>query len=291
MDNYVGKIVKISGTDSWSHDFSVVGIVCGQRAGFKGDSTVFSLIKTDGSYCDSVAVMHNEKAKITATQIEPELRNALKEAYRAKIKLTAFEEKYNAEKKVLEEALSATYLKIKEHSNDMTSREFMDALGKLFTDKYPSSGGMWDRKYFEVNSISSKEVSMRQVQDVEKYATPEGYPFLHRRYDETLSIDSQSPEYKRFCERHAPNIIPELGKHCKTEVYAGLGDKNWLSVIRVYSFPIKYGYSKKSLQDIQERILGMKVSKPSLSSKIEAAEARSGSGGKDYVKSIAEPSR
>ena len=36
MDNYVGKIVKISGKDSWGRDVSIVGIVYAQKEGFKG---------------------------------------------------------------------------------------------------------------------------------------------------------------------------------------------------------------------------------------------------------------
>lgn len=273
MENYVGKIVKISGTDSWGRDFATTGLVYAQREGFRGDSTVFSLIKTNGSVADTVAVMHNDNAKITSTKIEPELRAALKEAYRMKLKLDSFEEKYNKELAAHKDAFKNALTGVKENSNELTSNEFIDAVLAEFEKRYPSSGDYY-RKYFTADSWSSTEISVKQVQDIEKWASPEGYSFLFREYDNTIHMRYDSKELKDFCERNAPRVIPELAKHCKTDVSASLGDKQWLSVERIYTFPIKYGYSKKSIEEIKERLFGKVVKKPSLSSQMNDAMAK-----------------
>lgn len=273
MENYVGKIVKISGTDSWGHDFATVGLVYAQREGFKGDSTVFSLIKTNGSIADTVAVMHNNNAKITSTKIEPELRSALKNAYKMKLKLDAFKEKYSKELAMHEEALKGALKEVKENSNDLTSNEFIDAVVDLFRERYPSSGDYYTKR-FEADCWSSTEVSVKQSQDVEKWASPEKYGFLYREYDNTIHMRHDSKELKEFCERNAPRVIPELAKHCKTDVSASLGDKEWLSVERTYTFPIKFGYSKKSIEEIKERLFGEVVKMPSLSAQMNAAAAK-----------------
>lgn len=278
MDNYVGKVVKITGKDGLNLDFVFTGIVYEQK--ILRDRPAVSLILTNGAVKPDLRLVSDYK--ITSTKIEPELRVALKDAFRAKVKLMAFEQKYLAEKEVLENSLSKTLLSVKDNSNEMTTREFMDAVEKLFTEKYPSSGN-WNLKYFTIASYSSNEITMKQVQEVEKYANPEKFSFLYREYDDAMFIEENAPGYKEFCERNAPGIIPELGKHCTTEVFATIGDKNWLSVNRAYTFPIKYGTTKKSLEDIKERILGMK---PSLESRIKSAESSRERASAEKVKSL-----
>lgn len=278
MDNYVGKIVKISGADSWGREFTTVGVVCAQREGSLRDRTVFSIIKTDGTLADSVAIMHNSDAKITATKIEPKLRAALKEAYKFKLKLDAFEEKYKKELQEHKNAFVSALNGVKENSNDLTSFEFIDAVVSLFEEKYPSSGDYYTKR-FEADCWSPTEVTVKQSQDVDKWANPEKYSFLYREYDNTIHVHYDSKSFKEFCERNAPRIIPELEKHCKVDVSGSLGDKEWLSAERTYTFPIKYGYSKKSIEDIKERLFGIRVKQQSVDEQIAAAERQKGSSG------------
>ena len=271
MENYVGKIVKISGTDAWGREFSTVGMVYAQREGFKGDSTVFSLIKTNGTLADSVAVIHNSNSKITSTKIEPELRAALKEAYKTKLKLDAFEDKYKKELAAHKDALQSALKEVKENSIDLTSTEFIDAVLALFEERYPSTGSYYTKR-FEAACWSPTEVTVKQSQDIEKWANPEKYPFLYREYDNTIHMHHDSKSLKDFCERNAPRVIPELAKHCKTDVSASLGDKEWLSVERTYTFPIKYGYTKKSIEEIKERLFGIRMKQSSIDEQIANAE-------------------
>lgn len=285
MENYIGKIVKISGTDSWGHEFSRVGMVYAQREGFKGDSTVFSIIKTDGTLADTVAVMHDGNAKITATKIEPELRVALKEAYKLKLKLDAFEEKYKSELQVQKNAFANALNGVKENSNDLTSNEFIDAVVELFRERYPSSGDYYTKR-FEADCWSPTEVTVKQSQDVEKWANPEKYGFLYREYDNTIHMRHDSKELKVFCERNAPRVIPELEKCCKVGTSASLGDKEWLSVERTYTFPIKYGYTKKSVEEIKERIFGICVKQPSVDEQIAAAEKQKFCSSKNNIRTM-----
>lgn len=275
MEDFVGKVVKISGKDNWGIDFSITGIVYTQREGFKGNSTIYSLIKTNGSIADKVVVMHNGEAKVTSTKIAPELRIALKEAYKAKLKLDAFEEKYKKELASHKDFLNSALISVKESSKEYSSSEFIDKVVALFDEKYPSSGDYY-RKYFEADSWSSTQVSVRQSQEIEKWANPEKYPFLYREYDNTIHIRSDSKSLKDFCDRNAPRIIPELEKHCKVEVSASLGDKEWLSVQRVYTFPIKYGFSQMSIDDIKERFWGERSKKISIEEQISSAERQKG---------------
>lgn len=288
MENYVGKIVKISGTDSWHRPFSVTGIVYGQREGFKGDSTVFSLIKTNGTVADNVTVVHDDNIKITSTKIEPELREALKGAYKNKVRFDAFEKKYREERELLDVKMKESLKCVKTASGEMTLREFAEKVENMFCEKYPSTGGYYS-KYFSLSSYSSTEITMGQRQDIEKWANPEKYGFIYREYDETLHIMYSSKEYERFCQNNAPAVIPQLAKYCKTDVCAGLGDKGWLTAERTYTFAVKYGCTQKSLDDIKERILGELVKSVSLEDTLARATERSsktgsrGNGKDDYL--------
>lgn len=274
MENYVGKIIKISGTNSWGREFTVTGIVYAQHDNDRvGGSTTFSMIKTDGSVASSISVRHDDAIKITSTKIDPELRAALKEAYKTKLKLDAFEEKYNKEVAAHKDAVSMALKNVKANSNELTSNEFIDAVVSLFDEKYPASGNYYTKR-FEASSWSTTEVTVQQSEDVDKWANPEKYGFLYREYDNTIHMYHDSKELKEFCERHAPSIIPELAKHCKTSVSASLGDKEWLSVSRRYTFPIKHGYTKKSIEEIKERIFGIRTKLPSVEEQIAMAEGQ-----------------
>lgn len=273
--DYVGKIVKVSGQDRWGHSINATGIVYEQTSPDYADSVVvLSLIKTDGTFGKVRFDVNDDRdVKVTSTQIDPELRSALKEAYKSKVKLDAFEAQRVVQEKALKADLNVKLTAVQQNSNDLTDRQFMDEVEKLFTSHYPSSGEYY-RKYFELSSWNSKEICVQQTQDVEKYASPEAYSFLHRYYDNTIHVDYESSEYKRFCQLNAPRIIPELAKNCKTDVCARIGDKNWLTASRTYTFPIKYGYTKKSLEELASRLFGEPMKKPSLDSQIGSASSK-----------------
>lgn len=278
MENCVGKVVKISGKDSWGIDISIVGIVYAQKEGYKGKSTVYSLIKTNGSIADSVAVMHDGDVKVTSTRVAPEVREALKEAYKTKLKLDAFKVRYEKELVAHKAALDASLATVKINSKEMTPSEFAAKIGNLFSEKYPATGGYYSTKSFGVISCSPTEITVEQSQDVDKYANPEKYSFLYREYDNTIHMNSDTKSYKDFCARHAPSVIPELAKYCDAEVEASLGDKEWLSVGRLYTFPIKYGYSEKSIEELRERVWGERVKQPSIAEQIARAEGMKAGG-------------
>lgn len=278
MENCVGKVVKISGKDSWGRDVAIVGIVYAQKEGYKGESTVYSLIKTNGSIADSVAVKHSGDVKVTSTRVAPEVREALKEAYKTKLKLDAFKARYEKELSAHKEALDGSLAAVKASSKEMTPSEFRDKVRSLFAEKYPATGGYYSTKSFDVVCYSPSEITVEQSQDVDKWANPEKYSFLYREYDNTIHISYDSKSYKDFCARHAPRVIPELAKYCDAEVEASLGDKEWLSVGRRYTFPIKFGYSEKSIEELKERVWGERVKQPSIAEQIARAEGMKAGG-------------
>lgn len=273
MDNYVGRIVKISGTNPWKHPVSKVGIVYAQKEGYKGESTNFTLIKPNGEI-ESVSVVHNSDTKITATKLDPDLRAALKESYKVKVKLEAFRSKVSQELKRMEGELADTLRIVKETSGELTSNEFIDQINTLLRERYPATGGYYTTKSFSVVCWSATVVTAEQSQDVDKWANPEKYSFLYREYDNTIHISYDSQSYKDFCVRNAPSVIPELAKYCDANIEATLGDKEWLSVGRRYTFPIKHGYSQKSIEEIKMLLFGGRAKPQSIEEQIRDAETR-----------------
>lgn len=264
--NYIGKVIKVQ-YKGGGQALSSVGIVYNQEG--QGGDTKLSMVLTNGAEWSCRPGTLRE-TKISSVRIDKDLRTALEKVCDAKIKQKAFLDRFWKEKTRHEDAVESSLKALKEHSGELTRREFMEEVERLFREKYPATGS-WCRRYFSWDSVSDKTFSVRQSQDVEKYANPENYSFIYREYDNTLHINSSVKGYKEFCERNAPPILPEL-KSAKTSVSSSVGDK-WLQVHRSYEFPLKDGFTKKSLQAVSELLYPSR--KPPLAARISDANARS----------------
>lgn len=266
--NYVGKVIKVYyKADGKEH--MKTGIVISQGTLSNGKPKM-SMLLTDGNEWLSSYV---NVEKITSARIDENLRAALTQYYKAKTEQETFLQTFWKEKGRHEQNVSASLKAVRDCSGSMSYNEFSAAVEKLFKDTFPSeedhSG--WYKKYFHCSGGCQTEISIDHVQDIEKYATPEKYSFIRRRYDDTLTIESDTPGFQQFCERNAPPVIPSLKGKCKTEVDANIGDK-WLTVCRTYTLPLTNGYNKESLQDLKALLTAPVKSK--LSDRISSAEKK-----------------
>jgi len=268
--NYVGKVVKVHYTDNSGKSASQTGIVLSQRTLSSGTPQL-NMLLIDGREWLSTYV---KAEKITSARIDENLRKCLTEYYKAKVDQTAFLNNFQKERAVHEEKVGSALKAIRDVSGVMSWREFSDAVENLFRDTFPQAEdhNSWYKKYFHCSSGSQTEVTLSHVQDIEKYASPEKYSFIRREYDGCLFIEPDTPGFKQFCEKHAPAEIPGMKGKCKTSVDAEIGDKNWLTVERVYHLPLTNGYSRQSLKDLSDLIHSPVKSK--LSDRIQAAEGR-----------------
>lgn len=259
IKDYTGKVVRVSYKYK-GENVSDVGIVIKQDT--SANRVKFSMMLTNGTTWGPSYETNSKYVtdfKVTSARIDESLRGALVDYYKAKTKQEAFLDRFWKEKREHELNVEGAIAKVKEYSGDMSVSHCMKVIEDVFRERYPSSGGNWSQKYFECRSGCKDSVTVSQCQEITKWATPEEYSFIHRRYDQTLCIDNDSEECKRFCVRNAPAVLPELSKF-KTEVYATIGDKGFLSVERSYDIPLKYGPSKKSIDYIKDCVFGMKRS-------------------------------
>lgn len=272
LKNYVGKVVRINYLYN-NKECSEVGVVYKQEE--RGDKVSFSMLLTNGQSWAPTFDLKNI-SKISSARIDEALRGALIEYCKVKIKQEAFLENFWKEKSMHENNVSAALKAVKEHSDELTVNDCMDAITDLFQDRYPSGGGFHSRNYFYCTSGCSTDITISHCQEIEKYASPESYPFLYREYDGCIFVRRDSKAHKDFCERNAPAVKPEL-KQFKSEIYATIGDKNFLSVERAYKIPLKYGLSKRSVDYIKEAVFGIKKS---LTEVIESAQGQKSSSSK-----------
>lgn len=267
--NYVGKVVKVQFT-SCGQPSSRTGVV------FQQDDTPTSvrlrMIMTTGVEWEPT-FREGEVFTISSVRIDKDLRAALENACDAKIKQKEFLDRFWKEKSRLEREVENAVQSVRECSGEMSRQAFMKEVEALFCERYPETGGFHNKKYFSWNSVSDKDFSVSQIQEIEKYIQPESYPFVYREYDGTLRIDSSCKAYKEFCEKNAPQVILEPKDKAKTTVSASIGDKNFLLVSRSYTFPLKDGFTKKGLQGIRDLLHSSR--KPSLADRIQDANAKS----------------
>lgn len=83
---------------------------------------------------------------------------------------------------------------------------------------------------------------------------------VQRFIDGYLFVEDSHPSYKKFRDAHAPAELSGLKGKAKTSVCANVGDKNFLTVSRTYTFPLKHGITKQSLEDIQTLLSGKQQS-------------------------------
>ena len=279
--NYTGKVVKVY-SDYGNGPVEYTGIVYLQLPNPWGQTPRLSLLLTNGTTFDPPA---RNIQRITSTRLPEDLRKALTAGCKALQNQMAFEREYKEKQCIIREAVGKAMQAVKDLSTELSSREFMSAVEDLFRSCYPGSGSYYQR-YFTCTSLSSNEVTMAHVQDVEKYVSPKGYSFIAEEYDRSLYIKASDPTLASFCDQKAPAVLAELKKYDKG-TGAAIGDKNWLTVHRSYTFPLKYGLSKQSLEQIRTEVLGLTprtASKSSLDEKIKTAQTQNGASGKTNVK-------
>lgn len=270
IKNYVGKVVRLSFSRNGS-DASQIGVVYAQEN--QDGRVVFKMLLTNGQLWTGT-FRADDNLKFSSVRIDEGLRKALTDFCKVKIKQDEFLSRFTQEKYRHEDNVKSAINAVKERSDEMTTTDFMNVVRGLFQQRYPSSGGWNEQRYFDCHSCSSTDVTVCQCQEIEKYATPECYSFLYREYDGYLFVRHDCQEHDDFCRRNAPPILPEL-KNFESKVYATLGDKNFLEVERTYEIPLKYGLSKRSIEHIKESVFGIK---PSLDNVIASADTQKGSG-------------
>lgn len=261
--NYVGRIQRVQAPYD-GHLRSYTGIVYHQE--IYGDRLKLQMFLTDGNDI-SVGIMRNGAAKISSVRMEKDLRTALTALYKAKMQQKAFQDAVQKELMKHEDNVYAAKKAVQEASGDLTHKEFMDEAERLFSERYPRTGGWQEERYFDCTALSEESLTMTHIQDVEKHVRPEDYPFIGRRYDQTLFLRTEHPEYRRFCERNAPAVISELKSFSTNIIGAAIGDKNFLSVGRSYTFPLKHGLTKQSLQELSDILDGKIHAEPSVQKK------------------------
>lgn len=281
--NYVGKIVRLSYVHNGKED-SRVGIVYQQEK--KGENLRVTMLLPDGQEwqlpytternANRICLKPCQITKITSVHMDESLRKALKDLCNAKLEQDAFLKRFQSEKLNHERKVAQAQGLVKELSGELSWDDFRRSVESLFCEKYPSSGGYDSRAYFELDTLSEKAVTMRHVKEVEKWAEPAQYPFLSHRYDDSYTISESHPGYKSFCQSHAAPVIPALKDYCG-DISAHIGDKRYLTVARNYTFHLKHGLSRQSLQDIGAILEGTRSqAKKSLDAQITGANSKKG---------------
>lgn len=257
MKDYTGKIVRVHYLAD-GQEYSKTGIVYDQKV--KGENLDVTMFLTNGSSWQPP--YKAQIAKVTSVRMEEDLRKALKELYDAKHSYDKFMADFQKQKQILSDAVYSATSAVKEASGEMTIRDFMEAAENLFRNRFPSTGGYYENRYFHCSSASPSEITLSQVQEVEKYADSKRYPFLYRRYDGSMTFTSEDNGFKNFCDRCAPPVIPVLNGFATITTDASVGDQGYLTVSRDYTFALPNGCTKQSLRYLQD-ILDGKVKAPS----------------------------
>jgi len=265
--NYVGKILRTTYVYN-GQEHSRVGIVYQQEK--EGDHLRFTMLLPNGQEWKQPFTTESI-TKMTSVHMDESLRKALKDLCNVKLEQQAFLKQFWAEKLNYERKVAQAQAQVQELSGELSEYEFRTAIENLFREKYPTTGGYDTGRYFEINSWCKQEVTMRHVQEIQKWANPEQYPFMYREYDDNYFINENHPGYKSFCERHAAPLIPALKDYCKG-TGANVGDKRHLTVSRYYTFQIIHGFSRQSLQEISTILDGTRTkTKKSLNAQITNA--------------------
>lgn len=251
LKDYTGKIVRVHYL-AGGQENSKTGIVFNQVN--KGENMDLTMFLTNGSTWQPP--YKAEITKVTSVRMEEDLRNALKVLYEAKRQQKAFLESVKTQERMHAEAVSFALKAVKEASGEITISDFMQEAENLFRNRFPSSGGFHNNRYFHCSSASASEITLSQIQEVEKYADPKRYTFLYRRYDGSMTFTSEDNGFKKFCERCAPPIISALSGFAEISTDASVGDKAFLTASRDYTFALPYGCTKDSLRYLQDILDG-----------------------------------
>lgn len=270
--DYIGKVVKVHYICNGEEQYKV-GIVFEQERG-RSNNARLSMLLTNGNIW-SLPSSENI-IRITSARIDENLRKSLVNYFNAKKAQNKFLDNFWKEKTMHESRVMAAQNAVREISGTLSFDDFIKTVEKLFAERYPSTYSDSDR-YFLCHGVSGDSVSVSHIQEIMKYATPEIFNFLYREYDNNIFVDESTPGYKEFCEKNAPPEIASLRGKAKMSVHASIGDKNFLSVHRIYELPIKHGMTRQSLNEIKELLYSEKTAaKPhaALADQINAAALR-----------------
>lgn len=273
--NYVGKVVRVHYIDRYRSNevAEITGIVSEQKE--SGDAKVFSLIKMNGQAA-MLNTRYDRIEKITSVRLEKGVREALEGLYLARKEQKTVLEALQKKKVELEQRVETAEKRLQAETGELTHKEVREAVEAFFREHFHTSNAFWRNCYFYVSSIGPKELTIAHVQDVTKYATPEQFPFIYREYDGQLFVRDKHPALQDFAERNAPQEIRQLSGKVKNTLSVSIGDKNYLSVSRCYTLPLKYGLNRKSIENLKEFVLSPAKGKPSLDEQIGAARPNAG---------------
>ena len=205
------------------------------------------MVKLDGTTVSLVEVK-----EISSVRLAPNVRQALKEYAMSYANLYKLEKQYKEQISAVKNTI-ATYKKtLKRVTGIMDTYDFNTRLECSISNKIGVNMNIssW---YFANDKDSYVEIE--QVSDICKWATPEEYPFINRRYDNTLYLNDEHYGVKKYADRCAPQIISSLKRiSYKVDKRLSLGDKGTLCAQTVYKVPVKFGCTEKSVEDILSRM-------------------------------------
>lgn len=277
--DYTGKILRMNYIYN-GQEYSKVGIVYQQEK--SGNGLRFTMLLPNGQEWKQPFTSENI-TKISAVRIGEELRTALKDLCKAKLEQKAFLERFWSQKSVYERNVSDALSAVQEASGQLTCNEMMDALERLFQEKFLAGDSYREGSHFWCTSISEKSAEMSHVQEVCKWASPERFPFLYREYDDNIFVNDKHPGHDEFCKKYAPGILPQLKGFVATSTRATVGDKNFLMAERIYEIPLKHGLTKQSLRDLEDMLnpRGLDEQLKSAKSRVRDASAQAPSKDKE----------
>lgn len=250
MQNFEKKVVRIQYNDVYAKDIIREGIVWQQKD--VGDNkTEFHLILLDGT--ELANTFKNDKiVKISAMRIDPNLRQALIECCKAKQTQQKFLDNFWKQKAALDQEVARTKKVVSECSGRINMYTFEQEVENLFRTRFRK---LPDGQYFFCSAIDSGSITISHMANVKKHASPSRYSFISEEYDRTLHVEENSKDYKEFCQKYAPVPIPEIVRNAASvTTSANIGDKDTLIACRDYTFALKYGLSKKSLEQIEKML-------------------------------------
>lgn len=256
-DMYILKKVEVKGYDE------VIGIIVQQDnrhyelkvITIEGDELQFSpsqLIKVSitRGLDEKVRDMMNKYGKEEKIRFQKlqKMRNEIKELEK---------ERNNENSKVLEGIIEARGL--------LSQKEFNSKLSETVQ-------GLVPRGFYSNLAISSmyQSMSIDISNDIQKWASPDEYPFLFEEYDRSLHMSEGGKAYNELKARYENKLtlanekaIKKIEKDfkckIKTNSYLSIGDKDWLT----YEFGVNIDFlgdlslNKEKLKDVTKIIKGI----------------------------------
>ena len=206
------------------------------------------MVKLDGTMVSLVEVK-----EISSVRLAPNVRQVLKEYAMSHANLHQLEKQYKERISAVKNTISTYKETLKRVTGIMDAYDFNTRLECSISNKVGVNMNIssW---YFADNGKDSY-FEIEQTSDICKWATPEEYPFINRRYDNTLYLNDEHYGVRKYADQYAPQILASLKKiSYKVDRRLTLGDKGTLCAHTVYRIPIKFGCTEKSVEDVLSRM-------------------------------------